>query len=119
MEPDYVGPNNRINAMAVAQLFADDFAFFNSDEISWDGEHHAMAGIQFNAAKVDDFPVFVQNIGQLVPNIYDFMAHIEQDEELIVPRWKIAPGLHDAIREGDLTGITLFNLQACGKAFLI
>ena len=31
----------------------------------------------------------------------------------------IARGLHDAIREGDLTGITLMNLTACAKAFQI
>ena len=45
MEPNYVGPNGRINAMAVAELFANDFAFFNPDEISWDGRHNAMTGI--------------------------------------------------------------------------
>lgn len=119
MEPDYLDSNGRINAMAVAHLFADDFAFYKPDEISWDGEHHVMTGIQFNAAKVTDYPVFVENIAQLVPRIYDFMAEIERDDELIVPRPEIASGLYGVLREGNLTGITLFNLQACGKALWI
>lgn len=42
---------------------------------------------------------------------------IEQDEDLVVPRSQISPGLYNAIGEGDLTGLTLFNLQACGRAF--
>ena len=46
MEPDYLDSNGRINAMAVAHLFADDFAFYKPDEISWDGEHHVMTGIR-------------------------------------------------------------------------
>lgn len=119
MEPNYVGPNGRINAMAVAELFANDFAFFNPDEISWDGRHHAMTGIQFNAVKIDEYPVFVEHVANFVPGIGDLLATIEQDEELIVPRSKIARGLHEALREGDLTGITLFNLQACGRALWI
>ena len=117
MEPNYVGANKHIDAMAVAWLFAQDCVFFNPDEITWDGTHHGIGGAQINAEKVNDIPTFMENAGMYYQGIGDLLMTLEQDEELIVPRGKIHPGLHDAIREGDLTGITLFNLQACARAF--
>ena len=117
MEPNYVGANKHIDAMAVAWLFAQDCVFFNPDEITWDGTHHGIVGAQINAEKVNDIPTFMENAGMYYQGIGDLLMTLEQDEELIVPRGKIHPGLHDAIREGDLTGITLFNLQACARAF--
>lgn len=117
MEPNYVGANQHIDAMAVAWLFAQDYVFFNPDEITWDGTHHGIAGAQINAAKVDEIPTFMGNPQMYFQGIGDLLMTIEQDDELIVPRDKIHPGLYEAIREGDLTGLTLFNLQACAHAF--
>lgn len=117
MEPNYVGANKRIDAMAVAWLFAHDYVFFGQSDVIWDGTHHAIVGAQINADKVDEIPGFMSNAQVYYQGIGDFLMTLEQDEELIVPRNKIHHGLHDAICEGDLTGITLFNLQACGRAF--
>ena len=115
--PNYVGANKRIDAMAVAWLFAHDYVFFNQGDLTWDGTHHAIVGAQINADKVDKIPDFMSNAQVYYQGIGDFLMTLEQDEELIVPRGKIHHGLYDAICEGDLTGITLFNLQACGRAF--
>ena len=117
MEPCYVASNRHMDAMAIAWLFANDFIFFNPNEIAWDGSRHAMTGIQLNAEKVGEIPEFMENPQMYVNGIADFLQTLEDDESLVVPRSKIHPALHGAIREGDLTGLTLFNLQACGRAF--
>ena len=117
MEPSYVGANKRIDAMAVAWLFAQDYVFFNPEEITWDGSHHGIAGMQLNVAKVDEVPTLAENAQMYYQGMFDLLMTIEQDEALVVPRERIHPGLRDAIREGDLTGLTLFNLQACARAF--
>lgn len=117
MEPNYVGANQHIDAMAVAWLFAEDYIFFNPGEITWDGRHHGIAGAQINAAKMEEIPTLMGNPNMYFQGIGDLLMTLENDEELVVPRERIHPGLYDAIREGDLTGITLFNLQACAHAF--
>ena len=115
--PNYIGANKRIDAMAVAWLFAHDYVFFNQGDITWNGARHAIVGAQINSDKVDEIPMFMSNAQVYYRGIGDFLMTLEQDNELIVPRSTIHRGLHDAICEGNLTGITLFNLQACGRAF--
>ena len=117
MEPNYVGANKRMDAMAIAWLFAHDIVYFNQGDITWDGTCHAISGAQINADKVDEIPAFMSNTEMYYRGIGDFLMTLEQDGELVVPRSKIHHGLHDAICGGDLTGMTLFNLQACGRAF--
>ena len=94
VEPNYVGPNKRIDAMAVAWLFAQDYVFFNPDEITWDGMHHGIAGAQINLAKVGDIPTFMDNTQMYYQGIYELLMALEHDEALIVPREKIHPGLY-------------------------
>lgn len=110
----------------VMTLLSDDWIFFEDDEITWDGRHHAIAGAQLNGAKVDGLLDFVNGC---IPGFEDcrevfqyfsaFLNEIEKDEGLIVPRGMIAPGVQQAIREGDLTGLTLANLAACAKALSV
>lgn len=107
-------------------LLSGDWLFYRDEEIVWDGKHHSTVGIQVNGAKVDQFMSFVEefesdfdDIADVARHFQAFMAHIEQDEGLIVPRAMIAPGVCKALREGDLTGITLANLAACGSAFTV
>lgn len=119
MEPNYVGDNGRIDAMAAAWLLDEDHVFFRDDEITWDGAHHAFAGAQVNAANMDEIPVFMSNFESLMDGVVDLMMSLERDEGLRIPRGAIHTSLHEAIREGDLTGITLFNLMACGHAVKI
>lgn len=107
-------------------LLSDDWFFFMDDEIAWDGHHHAIAGAQLNGAKVDELLDFVNScipgfddVNEVFQYFVTLLNEIEKDEGLIVPRAMIAPGVQKAIREGDLTGLTLANLAACGKAFCV
>ena len=107
-------------------LLSDDWFFFMDDEITWDGHHHAMAGAQLNGAKADELLDFVNScipgfddVNEVFQYFVTLLNEIEKDEGLIVPRAIIAPGVQKAIREGDLTGLTLANLAACGKAFCV
>ncbi len=119
MEPNYVGQNGRLDAMAAAWLLDEDHVFFLDDEITWDGHNHGFTGAQVNAGNMDEVPVFMSNCEMLMNGVLDLMMTLENDEALRVPREAINPSLHEAIRDGDLTGITLFNLIACGHAIKI
>lgn len=110
----------------IMTLLSDDWFFFMDDEITWDGHHHAIAGAQLNGAKADEFLDFVNScipgfddVNEVFQYFVTLLNEIEKDEGLIVPRAMIAPGVQKAIREGDLTGLTLANLAACGKALCV
>ncbi|MBS6611927.1 MAG: hypothetical protein KH279_01515 [Collinsella intestinalis] len=107
-------------------LLSDDWFFFMDNEITWDGHHHAIAGAQLNGAKADELLDFVNScipgfddVNEVFQYFVTLLNEIEKDEGLIVPRDMIAPGVQKAIREGDLTGLTLANLAACGKALCV
>lgn len=107
-------------------LLSDDWFYFMDDEITWDGHHHAIAGAQLNGAKADELLDFVNScipgfddVNEVFQYFVTLLNEIEKDEGLIVPRAIIAPGVQKAIREGDLTGLTLANLAACGKALCV
>lgn len=117
MEPQYKGMNGRIDALSVGWLFAKDHMFFNDGDITWDGTHHSIVGLQCNVELQSEAPILWRNRQTLSQGAADLVLELEMDEDLIVPRSQISPGLHRAIGEGDLTGLTLFNLQACGRAF--
>ena len=107
-------------------LLSDDWFFFMDEEITWDGHHHTIAGAQLNGAKADGLLDFVNgcipgfdDVNEVFQYFVTLFNEIEKDEGLIVPRAMIAPGVQKAIREGDLTGLTLANLAACGKALCV
>lgn len=119
MEPNYRGKNGRIDAMAAAWLLANDHVFFRDDDIAWDGQRHSITGIQLNTATVDQLPMLTSDSEPVLRGVIDLMQTLENDASLHVARNVIRPALYDSIREGDLTGITLFNLMACGRAIEI
>ena len=116
-EPAYVRAG-RFDANAAAWLLYGDYVFFRQQEISWDGTTHRMLGAQVNAAKTNEIPMLVSNTSML-NGLLDLMTELEKDEGLRVPLYMIHPGVQDAIRNEDLTGITLFNLMAQAQALII
>lgn len=107
-------------------LLSGNWLFFEDGEIAWDGSRHSITGLQVNGAQISDFMGFVndsidgfEDINEVVNYFVAFMGEIEKDEGLKVPRTAIAPGVRKALPEGDLTGITLANLAACGAAFSV
>ena len=117
IEPSYL-LNGRFSANAAAWLLYGDYVFFQQNEILWDGTTHTMKGMQVNAAKVNEIPMLVSNISVL-QGMLEFLSELEKDEGLRVPLYMIHPGVQDAIRNEDLTGITLFNLMAQAQALMI
>lgn len=117
VEPVYVN-KGKFDANAAAWLFYGDYIFFRQQEIVWDGTTHRPVGMQVNAAKMRDIPTIVNNTSML-NGVLDLLMELEKDEGLRVPLSMIHPGLHDALRNEDLTGITFFNLMACAQALII
>lgn len=111
----------------ILAILSDDWLWFKDEQIAWDGEHHKILGIEANTAKIDSFMDFVRQnfsdefedpkeVGQYVAL---FLNELEKDEKLRVPREMIHRNLYKAIRKGDLTGLTLANLAACGGAIKV
>lgn len=110
----------------VLTLFSDDWLYFNDGDIAWDGEHHRIVGLQVNSTKMDGFMDFVESeftdfddIQDVCNYVISFFNVLEQDDGLRVPRSDVARGVRKALPEGDLTGITLANLAACGASFQV
>ena len=118
-EPEQYVRNGKFEPLAAAWLFYNDYVFFKKDGISWDGQRHHVECVQINSKKADDIPRFMADAQKHVDLLVDFLNYLEDDREFVVPRSMIAPGLYGAIREGDLTGITFFNLIACGRAMKV
>lgn len=116
-EPVYVN-KGRFDANAAAWLLYGDYVFFQQHEIAWDGATHRIVGLQVNAAKMSEIPTLVANTN-LLNGLADLLTELEKDEGLRVPLAMIHPGLHEALRNEDLTGITLFNLMACAQALIV
>ena len=119
IESNYECDAGIIDAMVAVSLIDKGYVFFLDDEITWDGTHHGLAGVQVNVGGMDKAPKFASDCRSLVDGILDLMGVLEGDEGLRIPREVICRSLYGAIREGDLTGITLFNLIACGHAIRI
>lgn len=106
-------------------LLSGNWLFFRDDEITWDGLHHGITGIQVNALQADQLMEYAlvfdefDDAQELAMYLMGFMRELEADDGLIVPRDLIASGVQQGLPEGDLTGITLANLAACGAAFQV
>ena len=118
-EPIYKAANGTFDGDAASLLFAQDYVFFNPGEITWDGSRHGICGMQVNSGMLGGIPMLLANAQEYLTGIVDFLTGIEKDEGLHVPLDAIHPGLHDALCNSDLTPITLFNLQACARAYQI
>lgn len=105
--------------LAAAWLLYNDYVFFGDNDIGWDGDRHYVERVQINSKKTDEIPLFMENIQEHVDRLVSFLKYIEDEQEFVVPRAMISPELYPVIREGDLTGITLFALSACGRALKI
>ena len=110
---DVVGKNGKLNGIFAAQvLLGEDLFFFNDGEITFDGVHHGISGIQLNAEKVDEVPGLLENAQALAMGLAECMMTIEQNEKLMCPLYKIDDDLKYYINNEDLTGITLMHLFA-------
>lgn len=108
----------------VLSMLSEDLVFFQDNEITWDGKHHAVAGLQANQPNLETLASVAadngfDDINDLLNYFVGFLMGAESDGALRVPRSRIASALHPIIREGDLTGITFANLAACNKAFMV
>ena len=118
-EPDYVGCNGFIDAMAVMWLLYTNKVFFRPRDITWDGTHHAVKSAQLNRSEVGNMPAFIENAENYCYGVADLLQSVEKDEGLIVPIDFVHPLLKSAFYDQDVTGITLANLAAVGSSLRI
>lgn len=118
-EPYYVSYNGRFDHAAACWLLYNDILFFQDGDITWDGKHHSITGVQLNAAKQNEVPVLMERASNYIPGFAELMMEVEKDEGLIVPKAMIHKAVRGGIGENDLTGITLMSLQTLNKVMAI
>ena len=119
-EPHYYALyNHKMEPSAACWLFFTDHVFFPDGAIVWDGKHHSVTQMDINNKNMDEIPLFMKHVQNFAQGVADFVLRIEQDEGLVVPREKIHKITQRALPKGDLTGLTLFNLQACERSLMI
>lgn len=106
-------------------LLSKDYLFFSEGDVFWDGTHHEIRGLQFNAAKLDGLLDYARGVSDFVDErevasyLISFLHEAEKDEALIVPREEVAPGLLVPFWEGDLTAVSLALYATCAAALSV
>ena len=119
-EPEYyVNPLGNMDLFALGWLYVNDLAFTNKKDIIWDGKHHSCDIIRLHTKQAKHFPLFAENKKDYIDKYIEALDSLDADEGLIVPREYVNPVTLKALPEGDVTGISLFNLLQCNRALQI
>lgn len=101
----------------ILKFFSRGWFFFDKGDLSWDGERHGITNLRIDApsrseidAHIRAFDAGFDDMEEVARYAIAFLNTLEADEQLRVPRGRIASGVRRALPEGDLTGITLANL---------
>ena len=96
----------------VSQLYSKDIIFNNENEISYDGKHTKMDGVQMNAMYLDDYPIIRDNATIFYAELKKLVSFIEANDKLRIPKTKFHKNILKATRNNPITGTTLFGLCA-------
>lgn len=118
-EPSYLAESGKFNADSACWLFSHDHVYFSDDDLVWNGKRHDIVGIQINSANVGAIPRFMDDIQSNCSSLVEFLQAIEKEDKLLSPRSDVSTAVRHALPPGDVTAISLFNLQACGGALAI
>ena len=101
-----------IDAVKVSQMFFEDIVFMNDYEVSFNGTHHQVQKLQFNADVQDEHPNILHNMAILWPEIFKIFEAVEKNDSLIIKKKDYHKNLQSVTWNQDITGITIFNLCA-------
>lgn len=114
--PDDLGPfagaNGKLDAMKALSLFQNDVLFFNEGEIRWDGKRHTIAGIQFNAEKVDENRALMKRAQAVISGLEDLASYLEDNPKLRVPASRLHSRMREFLHGEDVTGMMFLHLSA-------
>lgn len=107
----YCGANGKVDALTVAELFADDVIFFPEKPFD-----RTPAGLnlspQFNLAKQDEHPFIRDHMNELMYSMLCLFFRLDNCEELSVPGGRLHPELLVPLLDDRLTGLSFLNLMA-------
>lgn len=115
----YLDAQGRIDAFEVAHLFAAGIVHLGPDDIAAHQGTHEIRGLRIDRIAPAVAPGFVRHARDYAAGIVDLLGMLEADQTLRVPERRMHRSMRKAVGEGDLTGLTLFNLLGCGRALWI
>lgn len=104
--------DEELDAFLVAQLFEEDFVFNNDDEISYDGTHTTISGLQFNEEKLEEYPALIDNAESIGMGVVRVMMFVEENTNLMISKKDFHKNLLKATRGYPITGMTIFGFIA-------
>lgn len=78
------GKDGRIDGVKATQLFFEDVFFFVKGQITSNGSHHTLHGLQINAAVLDNFPQIKNNPRIFGTALTELINYVEEDEMLVL-----------------------------------
>lgn len=115
----FAGDNGKLDAMKALSLFQNDVIFFNEGEIHWDGKRHTIAGIQFNAEKVDENRALMKRAQAVIEGLGDLASYLEDNPKLRVPASRLHSRMREFLHGEDVTGMMFFHLSAWHQFWLM
>ncbi len=119
LEPAYLASSGAFNPDAACWLFCTDHVYFSVDDLVWDEGRHCIGGIHVNAATTDRIPRFMQDVRRNCALLIDLLREVEEDPRVHIPRDQVAAPVARALPPGDVSALSLFCLQACGRALMV
>lgn len=109
---DFVGKNNKIEAIKVSNLFSKDVVFNNDNEITYDGKNHKLLGLQANSEVIDNYPIIKNNTKVFCKEIIEVMEYVEKNDKLRIEPEKYHKNFNAVTKNNPITGITYFMFCA-------
>ena len=106
------GPDGHLDPYAACMLLWSDAVSIATSEVTWDGRNHHAPNPVVNKGVISMYGVSPEEVRAVLPDFLSLLATLEADECLRVPLTKVAVPIRDVLPAGDLSGATLFLLQA-------
>ena len=100
----------KLDGLEALKLFTGDLLFFHPEDLTWDGQHHAMKGLQINANRLPEHPELEEQAPVVSKKLGDLCEYLEKQENLRVPASLLHARLREELHGEDITGISYLHL---------
>lgn len=109
---EYGHDNGKIDAIKLNNLFFEDVLFNNPEEIQYDGTKHYITGLQFEASKIQNYPVIYGNYSLFGIATKEVMNHLEENKELVIEPYEYHKNFTEVTKSYPITGLIYLLFSA-------
>lgn len=113
------GPNGRLDPFSACMLLWSGALSFDDDAVTWDGRSHHITAPTVHQDVVSLYGRRREDVAGVLPDLLALLRELERDQGMRVPSSLMAEAVQQAIPKGDLSGMTLFLLQADAHPLIV